>query len=199
MGATEYSASEPADQGSPEFRKKRILASNTGKCVEDDFPGVKLNLGCGKIRWDGWINVDLESGDLQCDIRDLCLPSDYADQAIAVHVLEHFYQWEALDVLAEWKRVLKPGGKLILELPCMDKVLNYIYQCMQNKIEISPSMGWFVFWGDPKYQDPLMVHKWGYTKDMLRKTLEAAGFRDIEFSTPRYHFDIRDMRVEAYK
>jgi predicted SAM-dependent methyltransferase len=112
---------------------------------------------------------------------------------------EHFHAWEAPGLLTEWRRVLKPGGKLILELPCMDKVLNHLYQCMQANVPISPSMGWFVFWGDPKHHDPLMVHKWGYTKQMLHELLEAVGFRDIEFETPRYHFEMRDMRAVAYK
>lgn len=121
------------------------------------------------------------------------------DTIITVHVLEHFYAWEAPVALNEWKRVLKSGGKLILELPSMDKVLNYITYCMNNKIEISASMGWFVFWGDPKYRNEHMVHKWGYTKQSLRELLEQLGFKDIEFEKPNYHFEMRDMRVVAYK
>lgn len=119
--------------------------------------------------------------------------------AIAIHVIEHFYQWQVADLLAEWRRVLKPGGKLILELPCMEKVLTYIYACVKHKMPISKSMGWHVFWGDPRYRDPLMVHKWGYTTDMMKEVLRAAGFRDIQATTPRYHFEMRDMRLECVK
>jgi predicted SAM-dependent methyltransferase len=162
-------------------------------------PGVGLNLGCGHVKWEGWTNVDIEGGDLQCDLRRLTLPDNHADVAVAIHVFEHFYAFEAHDLLVEWRRVLKPGGKLVLELPCMEKVLNHIYVCMQNKAPISPSMSWFVFWGDPKYQDPYMVHKWGYTKDMLKQSLESAGFRDVTFETPLYHFPMRDMRAVAWK
>lgn len=36
---------------------------------------------------------------------------------LSVHVIEHFWRWEALDVLREWLRVLKPGGVMILECP----------------------------------------------------------------------------------
>jgi ubiquinone/menaquinone biosynthesis C-methylase UbiE len=167
--------------------------------VEDSADGLKLNLGCGDIRWEGWTGVDIEKGDLQCDLRRLELPDDCANVAIAVHVIEHFYQWEVQPLLAEWKRVLVPGGKLILELPCMDKVLNYLRHCMELNLPIAPSMGWFVFWGDPRYQDPLMSHKWGYTKEMIREELEQAGFSHIEFTKSRYHFEMRDMRIEAIK
>jgi ubiquinone/menaquinone biosynthesis C-methylase UbiE len=138
-------------------------------------------------------------GDIQADLKSLPLPDDYAEKAIAVHVIEHFYQWEVQEVLKEWKRVLKPGGKLVLELPCMDKVLNYLYQCLDKKQPLSPTMTWHVFWGDPKYKEPLMTHKWGYTEDMIAHELIQAGFGDIEFTVPRYHFEFRDMRVEAIK
>jgi predicted SAM-dependent methyltransferase len=167
--------------------------------VEDCAGDLKLNLGSGKIRWEGWLNVDKEQGDLRCDLRALDLPAGCADVAIAVHVIEHFYQWEALAVLTEWKRVLKPGGKLILELPCMDKVLQQVYQCMKHQQPLSATMSWFVFWGDPKYRDPLMTHKWGYTKAMIEEVLQLAGFVNIEHCEPRYHFPVRDMRVEAIK
>jgi len=102
-------------------------------------------------------------------------------------------------MLAEWMRVLKPGGQLILELPCMDKVLHHIHACMKHGAQLSPSMGWFVFWGDPKYRDPLMVHKWGYTKQSMRDTMASVGFDQITIEEPRYHFPIRDMRLTGVK
>ena len=121
------------------------------------------------------------------------------DAIAAIHVIEHFHAWEAPNILKEWLRVLKPGGRLILELPCMDKVLEHIYACKKHGANLSPTMGWFVFWGDPKYRDPLMCHKWGYTVDSLTKTLEGVGFRQVESEEPRYHFPARDMRVTGVK
>lgn len=168
--------------------------------MEECLSGIGLNLGAGKVRWPSpWVNVDLDHGDLQADLKALPLPDDYAEKAVAIHVIEHFYQWEVQDVLKEWKRVLQPGGKLVLELPCMDKVLNYIAVCVQQGAPLSPTMTWHVFWGDPKYQEVLMVHKWGYTQAMIADELTKAGFVDIVFADPRYHFAFRDMRVEATK
>lgn len=169
--------------------------------MEDNLIGVGLHLGSGKIKWDKWLNIDYnKAADVCCDIKKLdFLANNTADIAVSIHVIEHFYEWEVVPLLKEWYRVLKPGGKIVLELPCMEKVLNHIYLCMQNKLPISPSMGWFVFWGDPKYNDPHMGHKWGYTKPMIQAKLEEAGFKDVKFESPRYHFEIRDMRVEAYK
>jgi predicted SAM-dependent methyltransferase len=168
--------------------------------VEDDYRGPKLHLGSGTIHWDGWLNVDQnEKSDVQWDLRKLELPNDHADIAVAIHVLEHFYAWEAEDLLTEWKRVLKPGGKLVLELPCLDKVLQYVAKCVSEKL---PMMEWatmHVFWGDPKYKSVPMCHKWGYTMTSLTELLLTVGFKDPMFENPRYHFPIRDMRVTAFK
>lgn len=166
----------------------------------EDCPGdIKLNLGCGRIRWDGWINVDFEAGDQSMDLRQLAYASESVDALAAIHVIEHFYYWEVPDLLSEWRRVLKPGGKMILELPCMDKVIGYLHSMIQQKQPLSPAMTWFAFWGDPKHQNPLMVHKWGYTREMLTRLVIDAGFENAEILEARYHFPMRDMRLEAIR
>lgn len=119
------------------------------------------------------------------------------DTMIAVHVLEHFYEWEAADVLTEWKRVLKPGGQLILELPCMDKVVKYFVRCATEGKPIFANMSWWAMWGDPRYKSVEMTHKWGYSMEMLKAKLESVGFRSVVFHEPRYHLPQRDMRAVA--
>lgn len=104
-----------------------------------------------------------------------------------------------MNLLLEWKRVLKPGGLLVLELPCLDKVLQYLREAMEKKEPLISSFSWFAFWGDPRARSEPMAHKWGYTFDSLRQALQGAGFERISFERARYHFPARDMRVVAYK
>ena len=186
--------------GGAEVREGRILASNIDKNVEDSYP-TAYNLGCGNKKWDGWINVDLHSdiADIKCDLRKLEIASDSADAVAAVHVLEHFYEWEAFDVLTEWKRILKPNGKMILELPCMDKVFAYVHNCVVSKQPLQPFMTLLALYGDPKHKQPAMCHKWGWFQEPLRQMLESVGMERIEFCVPKYHFPFRDMRIECYK
>lgn len=125
--------------------------------------------------------------------------SDTADAVAAIHVLEHFWPWEVPGILAEWRRILKPGGKLILELPCMDKICAYIAQSVNQKVPMVEGMTVHPLWGDPKHMDPAMMHKWGYSKQNIMDVLMAAGFQKIEDAEPRYHFRFRDMRMEAIK
>lgn len=161
---------------------------------------VNLHLGCGKKYWDGWINVDiLDTAPVQSDLRKLPFSDNYADVAVAIHVVEHFYAWEVPDMLTEWKRVLKPGGRLVLELPCMNKVIQYMADCLEKKNDMHMQMTWFAFWGDPGHRSEGMCHKWGYTKMQIEEVLVNAGFVNVQTDAPRYHFAERDMRVTAVK
>lgn len=116
-----------------------------------------------------------------------------------MHVLEHFYLWEAEEILLEWRRVLKPGGRLVLELPCMDKVIGHIVRRMNKGLPPDPVFSWLPIWGDPKYKRPEMGHKWGYSLSDLKGLLEKTGFKDVSLGDARYHFPQRDMRAEATK
>lgn len=121
------------------------------------------------------------------------------DTAVAIHVLEHFYEWEAVDVLKEWRRVLKPGGTLVLELPCMDKVFTYLAECAKRQRPPLAQMSWWALWGDPRYGSVEMTHKWGYSVFLLKKALTEAGFSTISIVKARYHVPQRDMRAVAVK
>jgi predicted SAM-dependent methyltransferase len=62
---------------------------------------VRLNLGCGDKILEGYTNVDVaperagKLPDIICDIRKLDKFSDnFADEILAVHVVEHFWRWE---------------------------------------------------------------------------------------------------------
>lgn len=116
-----------------------------------------------------------------------------------MHVLEHFWPWEVADVLLEWKRVLKPGGVLILELPNMTKVFGHIVARLRKGEQPSPSFSWLPLWGDPSYKREEMMHKWGYFEGDMMQILGEAGFTDIRQTEAKYHFPIRDMRFEATK
>ena len=164
---------------------------------------MKLNLGCGDKIWPGFVNVDTEGGwqrakpDVVCDLRSLPFEDGSCDEAHAIHVIEHFYQWEAPKVLKEWRRVLKPGGLLVLELPCLDKVFAYIAQKLRNDEMIDMRMSMWALWGDPGWESVAMTHKWGYTIGMMSDLLRKVGFSEVKSAKPHFHVPSRDMRIEA--
>lgn len=156
---------------------------------------MKLNLGCGKRRWPGFVNVDLKDSDRDCDIRKLPFADESADEIHAIHVCEHFLITEILSILKEWRRVLKTGGKLIVELPCWDKVRIHI-----SKDEADNMTRWALYGAPKTHKDGIpAVHKWCWSLDEFRHLLITAGFEAVKSEPPKYHVPNRDMRLVATK
>lgn len=81
---------------------------------------IVLNLGCGPLRLEGEIGVDLHptaGADVQADILRLPFRDGAADRVRADHVLEHLPTRLAVAVLLEARRVLKPGGTVVVGVP----------------------------------------------------------------------------------
>lgn len=167
--------------------------------------GIHLNIGCGEKVWDGFVNIDFPNNwcdvkpDIECDVRKLDLPDNYADSAYSIHVLEHIHRWETEGVLREWARVLKPGGKLVIEVPCLDKILGIFLQCKQGNLKLIPSLTIHRLYGDPSYKNEAMMHKWCFSSNELIDLMRSAGLHDVELSQPKYHMKQADMRVTGTK
>jgi len=199
MGTETLEGSQPKNFFGSELRDGKIYAQNMHVCVEERYP-TAYNLGCGGKLWDGWINVDVtDEADLKADLRKLPILSDSADAVAAIHVVEHFVFWEVEPMLLEWKRILKPNGKMIIELPCMDKVFGYVANCVNNHNDLMPFMTLHALWGDPGHKEDGMTHRWGWFQKPLVAMLEHVGMREVKVCEPRYHFRFRDMRIEAVK
>jgi predicted SAM-dependent methyltransferase len=164
---------------------------------------VRLNLGCGKKLWPGFTNCDFpgnwsgEKPDVECDIRKLPFPDNYADEIHAIHVIEHFYRNEVGGILQEWLRVLKPGGKIALECPCLDKIR--IHLNSNERSEHWFRMTLFGLYGEYWTGHEAMLHKWCYSASELLNLLTKAGFKGPTLYHPQFHQPDRDMRVVARK
>ena len=168
---------------------------------------VRLNLGSGGVNLQGYINIDFVEyregvqPDINCDIRKLPFPDNFADEILSVHVIEHFYLWELPKLLEEWRRVLKPGGKIALETP---DLLEACRQILSNPDAVgggadSQRTMW-VLYGDPKHEEPAMCHRWLFSAQSLIATLEKHGFVGGCETVAHYKLGPpRDIRIEAFK
>lgn len=86
---------------------------------------ARLNWGCGPKGEPGWVNADLArhpSVELTGDIRDgLPVDDDCFEYVVSIHALPMVPLPDVPDVLAELRRVLRPGGTLRLGLPDLDR------------------------------------------------------------------------------
>jgi ubiquinone/menaquinone biosynthesis C-methylase UbiE len=173
---------------------------------------IRLDLGCGHKQENGWVRVDFavdrkkvqgdsvtKTGkpllpDVEADLRSLPFPDNYADAARAIHVIEHFQVWDAPKVLSEWVRVLKPGAELAIECPCLEKIVNLF-----DVPNIPPYYTYWGLYGDPRMEDPLMMHHWCYTEGQLRRLMETCGLVEVRGEAPMFHQPARDMRIVGNK
>jgi SAM-dependent methyltransferase len=169
----------------------------------------KLNLGCGDKILPGYINVDVvpsrrgAAPDVLCDLHELePFQDDSIDEILSVHVVEHFWRWEVVEVLREWTRVLKPGGKMILECP---NLLSAAKELLANA-EAGAGPGqegqrtMWVFYGDPAWKDPYMVHRWGYTPASLAALMRDVGLVNVRQEPAQFKLrEPRDMRLVGEK
>jgi SAM-dependent methyltransferase len=95
-----------------------------------------------------------------------------ADFIYSSHFFEHLYRKDAMNLLEECHRVLKPGGMLRLSLPDLEYAIS-LYTA-GRKDEMLQNY-FFVEDADNHYSR----HKYMYDNEMLSSLLAQAGFRDI--------------------
>jgi hypothetical protein len=112
------------------------------------------------------------------------------DEIELIHGITSFYPWDAKALLIEIRDVLAPGGKLVLEQPNLDVV-----------IERLAAREGAVYWlfGDPTFSNPAHMNKWAYSPVSLQIRLESVGFSKVELLPAQHHNPDRDFRMEAYR
>jgi len=81
---------------------------------------VLLDVGCGNIARAGHIGIDVKAGGLACPLtynNGDAVESNSVEGLVASHVLEHYPFEEVGAVVAEWFRVLAPGGLMKIAVP----------------------------------------------------------------------------------
>lgn len=136
----------------------------------------RLHIG-GKQFKEGWEILNAQQGehvDHFGDAADLSCFEDGTFGAIyASHVLEHFdYQHEMLEVLKEWYRVLRPGGKLYVSVPDLE-CLCRLYITPGLRVTERFEIMRVIFGG---HMDDYDYHLVGFDQSYLEDRLEAAGF-----------------------
>ncbi len=165
---------------------------------------IKLNLGSGADYREGYNNIDSDpkfKPDLIGDVRKLNYADDSVDEILARDILEHISHREVLDVLKEWYRVLKKGGKLIIQIPNLFTICKHIIE-IGDKITLTqtntfsgkgvPFLNDYIrkIFGGQEYEGNF--HKNGFTPDTIMELFEKVGFRDIKI------FHVKDLKTPDY-
>lgn len=166
---------------------------------------MKLHLGCGGKILDGYVNVDAvgragAQPDVVADIRDLPYEDAVADEILSVHVIEHFHPHDAPPLLTEWTRVLKPGGRMVIECPNLLAAAAMLLAADAAGTAPDEQMTLWAFFSSPnESRDPYQVHRWGYTPSTLSALMQRVGLVGIRREKPHFKFPKRDMRIVGVK
>lgn len=152
-----------------------------GKAAKVEPTGdLRLHIG-GEAPKPGWKVFNIQPGahvDFIGDCTDLSrFENGTVDEIYASHVLEHLgYLDEMPQALKEFRRVLKPGGRLLLSVPDLEVLCRLFLDerlDMENRFHVMRIM----YGGQ---MDPHDYHKVGMTRDFMADYLTVAGFREIE-------------------
>jgi predicted SAM-dependent methyltransferase len=139
---------------------------------------MKLNIGCGKQYKTGFINIDAFDSTIADKImpaHNLAFPSNSIDEIEAIQLIEHLGFITARYALAEWFRVLKPGGTLLIETPDIETSFReYLEGNHKTKKEL---LSW-VFGVD----SPGMSHQLCFPVVLLEDLLRKTGFTTLKKS-----------------
>lgn len=154
-------------------------------------PQRRLNIGCGGNRIPGWLNADRfpPPGVTFLDATK-ALPFEDAgfDAILCEHMIEHIPKGDAIALIAEMRRILRPGGIARLVTPDLNWFARRI-------IEEAPAgapderyreflRGWHKQ-ADISWCDAINLcfyehgHRYIWSIEELRGAMEAAGFTDL--------------------
>jgi hypothetical protein len=98
--------------------------------------------------------------------------------------------------------VLKPGGRLIVECPNIQSACTtFLEDPVGNaRADKAGQRTMWVFYGDPAWKDPLMIHRWGYTPESLGALLAEVGLAEVRQEPAQFKLrEPRDMRIAGTK
>ena len=148
---------------------------------------MKLNLASGDRPLPGYTNVDLYgSADIQDDFLTLLGFEDgCADEVRCDHGLEHIPRDLVPQALAAWRRVLKPGGLIVVDVPNLPEVLR---NWLRRYDDCDPQVwGWWTETIFGRQTQPGEIHFWGFDEHVLAAYLAAAGFVDVKVTHIESH------------
>lgn len=162
-----------------QFFREKIPKNSDGK--------VYLNLGCGVNTSSEFVNIDafpFRKTHLVRNIQDLSIfPTNSVDMVYASHVIEHIPRAELKKTLAEWCRVLKPGGVLRFGVPDIDKLIA-IYNASGKDTEsiVNQLLG-----QDRDYDRHCTIWNHSYAKKVLKEVGFSGEPKEWDVKTALHH------------
>lgn len=178
-----------------EFRRAvapRVVAPEKLAAAGDD---IRLNLGCGHLPLEGYVNVDgrdLDGVDVVADVGDLPFEPGTVASVHSAHLLEHFPVEELRrTLLPYWYTMLRPGGTFSAVVPDAETMINEYAAGRYSFDDLR-----LVTFGDQEYEGDFHFNM--FSQESIREILEEAGFVGVTvLESGRRNGACYEMEVEA--
>jgi SAM-dependent methyltransferase len=135
------------------------------------------------------------------DVTKLDFDDGTVSEIMASHLFEHISPFKVEEMLRDWLRVLKPGGRLVMELPNIEElcrrfvtaskgerygILNAVYGSVNTTALGLPS-------------DITSPHLFGWWPEAMFDMLSHVGYVNIRFGPEQWPHPESNFRVEAEK
>jgi len=165
--------------GRPERREDKpeiMRIVDQGKVDAAIRSGLRLNVGCGHVPLQGYVNVDMRAVpgvDVVAGLDDLPFEAGTVREISSTHVLEHFPQ-EMLRrrLLPYWYGLLAPGGLFRAVVPDAKAMMSHYAAGTYGFEEFRE-----VFFGAQDYEGDFHYNM--FTPESISKLLAEAGFVDV--------------------
>jgi hypothetical protein len=171
-----YSETASARNNPAGEHSTKIEILSPGKLENARNAGLRLNLGCGHIPLEGYLNVDrraLPGVDIVAEVHELPFQRDQVDEIFSAHLLEHFPEEQLRrQLLRYWIGLLKPGGTFGAVVPDAESMIRkyadgeYPYAFLRE-----------VTFGAQDYDGDFHFNM--FTPQSLKALLEEAGLVDL--------------------
>ena len=161
---------------------------------------IWVDLGCGKAKPEGYFGIDLRKMvgvDHVMDLGKDKLPfeDDSVDLLRALHILEHFYPEQLFYCMEECWRVLKPKGKIHIQVPKAGTHAYYLNP--DHKIQfVEDTFGFFQVPGNPERIDPYGYLKGFWHVCILESPHDQHIILDMYPNKPNGRFDYVEVVVD---
>jgi predicted SAM-dependent methyltransferase len=181
-------------QGVGEFQQEPQVVSP--EKVDGSAP-IRVNLGCGHLPKEGYVNVDgrpLPGVDVVADVRRLPLAEGQVEEIFSAHLLEHFpVEQLTRSLLPYWFSLLRPGGRFVAVVPDADTMVREYAAGRYGFDELR-----LVTFGEQEYDGDF--HFTMFSHESLADLLRQVGFHDVRMTeTGRRNGACYEMEVAACK
>jgi SAM-dependent methyltransferase len=164
----------------------------------------RVEIGSGFRPQPGYFHIDTDSlaphVEAFAPAWNLPLPNDWADEILAIHVLEHVHPRRLQQTLSEWHRVLRPGGCVRIHVPDSRALMEAFLQA-GDSAQKWPLIGAILgMYASPAVSAPEQLeanadHQVLFDAPLLIDLLRASGFSEVADRTQ----DMADVHTAGWE